>query len=697
MSLENGTPTAWDQWLSTWGTPAPVEPPPEMALPPPPQQIAAVAAPVGELPQPVIAPPDQIEMPPEYVGAAPDVQVPAPYATDLPVPGVASFVNDASNIPVPAGEELDADYFNPLAPQTWDAPLGTPDLVGLAHRDPAAYQEYVGSHNEMLANEQRAEAAKIAKENALKQEEEHRVVLAAQAKAAAIQKRVLETRLDPDHFRNSRTLPQSVAGFLSIVIGGLYQSRKGGPNIGLEMLNKAADDDYQAQKDNLDKDRNMVADLRAQGLSESSAMAAHRVAWLAHAHGELATKLQDFDPKGSSAINGSQQLLQMEAGMAAAAETARQRAQKEEYEAQKHRIDALKLAADLREADDKHNAAVGKLGGFGSGGGGGGGGGKAADKLAYTPEDLKLQYPGQEVPPPRLEGWTTKQYDQWLGTRNKGEELNAKNRTNEEFASEQDRQLAVRGADGKFLFGDDQKPARMKDPEEAKKVTQSIADTDEVVRMMDAVLRLRKLHGWTSDLAASPEWRKQKTMWAELKLAKKDLATLGAVSGSDLDLLNDALGAADPTSVRDPSAGIETSRNNAVSKLQTNLSVRGVGQKYLPQYPETWKKLAPLKTSIDEAISASIKAEAFVDEPIASGSPGVQGEMKRMAADSQKARERIKYLEDAARGDGPEAAKARQGIVEISNQAVAPKMKQWATESLRSLAMSDAASKEATK
>jgi hypothetical protein len=55
--------------------------------------------------------------------------------------------------------------------------------------------------------------------------------------------------VDPDRFWNSRSTGQKIAGFIGIALGALAQGVRGGPNMGLEIINKAIDQDIKAQED----------------------------------------------------------------------------------------------------------------------------------------------------------------------------------------------------------------------------------------------------------------------------------------------------------------------------------------------------------------------------------------------------------------------------------------------------------------
>lgn len=598
--------------------------------------------------------------------------------------------------PPPTGPGLDAEsgplpesvYIDPLDPSSWGKPIGAADLYDMGKRDPVAYAQHMSAMQESRDREEQRLAKEREDEFLISKENDERDLKDVLAEAQRRQQALLTMEVDPKRFYKNQTVTQSIMSFLSVVIGGLYASRKGGPNIGLEILDRAVDRDIAAQQANIGNARSAIAELRAAGMSDFEAKQAIRIGAYKQALGQIQAKMQDFDPAGSTAARMAQQALEVEGRIAQAAEAGRRNFVDEELKRRKDQRETLETMAKLREADAKLARSMGGIGGAPS---------KALDKQKFGADELGLMFPGKPLPTDGIPR-TIREYDQWVATASKGEELISKQRTNAQFDEEQDRQLAVRGPDGKFLLGDDEKPVRMKDVGEAKELTKSIADTDEYLRMMDEVLRLRKKYGWSSDLVKSPEWRKVKTLWGEAVLQKKDVNKLGALTGPDLERLHEAMGSDDPTSLRDPTPGIETARQSAVEKLKTNLRTRGVGEKHLPQYPETWKKQAPIKTAIDEAISELVKAEPSEDHgkrrtPLTATDHMIEGALQK----SERYRDKIKFLEEGARADGESALKARQGLAEISATAPSKIIQQWATDALRNLAASEAATKEEVK
>jgi hypothetical protein len=134
------------------------------------------------------------------------------------------------------------------------------------------------------------------------------------------------------------------------------------------------------------------------------------------------------------------------------------------------------------------------------------------------------------------------------------------------------------------------------------------------------MLRLREQHGWSSDLLKSPEWRQMKTDWAQLMLSKKNIEQLGAISGSDMELMTNALGASDPTAVQDPSEGIRRARHNTVQGFNSALtSKRRAGTPAPKSYrpPDLSHATKPVETDVDKARKKAIGRPVNPAEEIA--------------------------------------------------------------------------------
>jgi hypothetical protein len=122
------------------------------------------------------------------------------------------------------------------------------------------------------------------------------------------------------------------------------------------------------------------------------------------------------------------------------------------------------------------------------------------------------------------------------------------------------------GIDGLFLAGDSKRGGELQ---------KMISNTHTMTQLTDDMIRLRDKHGWSADMVRSPEWQQMKSTFANMQLTEKDVRTLGALTGSDIDILSSVLGTDDPTGVRDPTPGFRQFRKNAVRGLNNELRAKG--------------------------------------------------------------------------------------------------------------------------
>lgn len=711
MALEPTT-SFYDQWLAAMqaGAAAPVVDPLQdasaapiavpVAPPPvaPPQQLGpAPIAPVAELATPTLPPPPEptpIAQPgfdalaPSTWTGLPTPEMPPPEAA-LPMPEVDAITGVAATPPPGSIIQQAAPV---VAPRSTAEPgqlsLTDAELVDLAHRDPIAYAKYNAQKDAELADLMRQRTAEIQKQDADRAEAEHRDMLAARKRADD-----MAAQLDADAAALANEKPKgymdsvgnALGAVAGIILGAIGSSATGGKNVGIEMVNAQIERHIQAQRDeynrragNIDRRTNAIARLREAGMSDYQAATTFRLAALGRAREQLLTEAQNYDPRGTAARHIAGSVLGMEQQMIASREAARQR----------NLDEGLKLAKEMREqqeAADKHAAARAKLA-AGAGAG-----------QRMPPEYFEAK--GLRKPPIAM---TDKEYKGWLATKRSSEELTKaeldtqKARGEETPEVKREREFGINGPDGKPLLDAGGKSVHGRDIAEANKITEQIADTDEVIRMMDEVLRLRKKHGWSSGLGASPEWRKMQANWAGVILKKKNIDELGVIAGPDMELMGKALGAEDPTSLRDPTPGIEQGRQNAVQGLHGRLRIKGVADNSLPQYPETWKKQAPSATAVDEAIKETMTPGDIVDDRADLSRAGFAAHMADLAggakAPAAEVRAKVQYLEDAAKGDGAEAAKARQGLAEIAKGSTLPMARDAAAQALRNLDASKAGS-----
>ncbi len=365
----------------------------------------------------------------------------------------------------------------------------------------------------------------------------------------------------------------AIAGVLSAAITGAL-TRSGTPNAALQSFEHAINNHIQAQKDDIangwqgvSSRRNSIATALQQHGDLFRAQEAYRIGMYEFAMQSVLSEAQKFDPKGSTALRRAQ----LHQDMAAKAAQARQAYGQQVF---KNTMEAGKLELEQRQAAEaaRHNKAGeglewSKFGLEKS---------KQAttskETQVFSPQELAALHPGSPVPPV---GMALKDYSGWLERGAKGEELKTKQLTNS--SEERSRQLAV----GE-LIDDKGAPVLFRSVESAEKTAGSKAAVDNGTRLIDKVLAARKKYGWSSNLMKSDEWRQMQSDFNELKLQKKNVDQLGALSESDLNLVGAALGTTDPTEARDPTSGLRNARSNMVEGFNSVLRAQTVpksGQK----------------------------------------------------------------------------------------------------------------------
>ncbi len=213
-------------------------------------------------------------------------------------------------------------------------------------------------------------------------------------------------------------------------------------------------------------------------------------------------------------------------------------------------------------------------------------------------EAAKLEQAGQAVQAKALRDAAEKDVELGVGAPPKiRKDANGQVMTDDTGTPLVDRGGALTNADGTTFHA--------RNATEAAKIADQMAGTAEATRIMDRVLAIRDRVGGESSLANSDEFQQLKTAWGQLKLISKDTNKLGALSESDITLMDDALGAGDATSFRDKTAGIEEARNNVESRLNSNLQANQYSGPRVV-FPKLADARAPGLTAEDATLKAAI-------------------------------------------------------------------------------------------
>lgn len=169
-------------------------------------------------PRPAVPAPDAVLDPAASapVEAPAPVQAPAPVAAAVPpkapgVPGAPSALRDAQGLEQKATQEM-------------------ADLKERQFAD-------IGKQQTDVANEQQAridQSAAMLQERAAKQEK--------------LYNDMLNAKVNPDHFWETRSTGQKVSAAIGLILGGIGAGLTKGPNYAMDVINKAIDRDMEAQK-----------------------------------------------------------------------------------------------------------------------------------------------------------------------------------------------------------------------------------------------------------------------------------------------------------------------------------------------------------------------------------------------------------------------------------------------------------------
>lgn len=369
------------------GTVDPGLPPPPP--PPPPQKIGTFGAPVTDevpLGYEPLSSEEQASIEIDGEPAAPQLDADAVSGGALPEQQYAYDQATKNQAALPA----DADRINALtmapgqteaSPMLPDSYLSDQEAAEQAADEPAGnYAARVANANAIKRHEFTTQSLNASRARMEAAQRNHDIYVAAVQRAQADRERLdIDAKniaqMDPEHWIKSRSTGQLIAAFASVIAGGLAQGAGGGRNVGLDMINKAVDDDNSAQTQNIASQRAEIS-RRGSSINERLQSAAdihhanevYKQAVYETAISDLQTRMQDFAPQGTIRLEMEGQVRQMAAAAAASKEKYQQQRLKNwidveaKYQAQQT-IDETKrhnLATEARAAagkGEKANAA----------------------------------------------------------------------------------------------------------------------------------------------------------------------------------------------------------------------------------------------------------------------------------------------------------------------------------------------------
>jgi hypothetical protein len=537
---------AWDgPWPpdASWDAPFAPTPTPELPAewndtPVPDVAFAAPAAPVE--PAAPQAQPGLPAAPGTVQGQADEPWDAGLIELDQPDVDLAALDQPASPAEVAGGAPWDADLIEveqpePAAPDEGLDPITDEErvagLTAFAERDPVGYAQLQAK--QALAAEEEAATQRLTAAAADRQraEDNERVFREATARTrqqadliAAESDRLALEKVDPDGWKDSRSLFQTIASVVAGVVGGLVQSRQGGPNQGLAMIERAIERHIDAQKTNLAHRRDMlgrkqaaVGEQQARVEQDFRTEEAFRQAAWTRAVEDIETEKLKYNPAGTRAMKLTNVALAAKAQLAASREALRTRMLDEEIKVGKHNLELQRFEEDKRA---KRQAA-------------------ASAAAARARADRQFAYQQQQdAKKLQLE------YDKLSASK----EEKAAERAIAQDAKDADREVpdlvtVTKDADGKEV----RQPYRARNKEAGDKIVAIKAARDQLNRDLQEVVRIRESYGTLEAAQNSSDFQRLNSLLANAGIAYSKLYQMGAYDKGTAEVTNRVFGG-DPMS-----------------------------------------------------------------------------------------------------------------------------------------------------
>lgn len=645
--------------------------------------------------QPVLPPPPETPIP--DVAFAPSVlpgemappPAPAPWDADLiqlePVTPAAPIAPTELAAPAPASP-WDADLIEMEPADEQPADLGLTDqeragrLMELAQADPVRYA--MAQADLDLAREEQfaAKQLKAAKAERLQAEEAEAVYRNGMAKArqaseqvAAEADRLAQEKVDPEGWFDSRSTFGKIATFVSAIVGGLVQSRQGGANQGMAMINDAIERHIEAQRANIAHRREMNARKGAAIATSIEQLEADRRTEDAFRQAALQRALQgieaekaQYNPAGTRARRLADVGMGVQGQLAAAQEQSHRANQKWAMDVAKFELEQAKFAEDVR----KNKAAERARGGRGG----------AASKMKWSPEQLAMLYPGNPVPPIGAPPMTPGEYSQWLEGKKKGRDLlePTEGQKLDIQLEKEARGTTLHDPSAKGTgkgtvdrtFRDFNGEASKIEPEMAKALRPQLGDMSTLAKLVAQQKELIDKNGGVLN-PRSDEAKLVKSNAATIANLLRGAYKMGTLDAAAMDLAKDIQGG-DPTAfVGDAGVALEQMIVQGELKLDSDLKAAGwnpaEGVAYrLPRYEAPVAKPDP---DYDRAIGSSGSADldSFADVFTAKGKASLDASLGRALTDEQA--KGIASLAERAKTETGARAKLEAAAKEADNPA----------------------------
>ena len=550
-----------------------------------------------------------IEMPDDYIGQAPPgfVEMPDEYVGKAPNYGDVDAISGGAMPPQLYDQGVVEKTGRPVAGQTMGKPgepeeyLTDPELAQkYKSLDPERFEEVKLKNQlareDMIATE-KMDMARVNRERAddnfkIAQTARKRAMQAS-AEVAADAKKLAETPIDNEAWMNSRSPLQTIAAYVSAIVGGMAASATGGRNVGLDAIQRTIDQHIETQKANLANKRAGLAQRQdaidnqyGYDVAEAKSLEVQRLAMYEQSARELEIKGQQFDARGTTAIRIADGVRDLRSRQIAAKQKSDQEIYKNELELAKFGLDQDKLIEEQRK-----NMAAERLAAA-----------KAGAAKAVKPDDV-VQPPeyfeAQRLPKPQGP-LSQKGYNTWLDNRGKSQ-------------TQQNQSLAtthvVPGVTIKGKDGEAVPFVAVGTAESVEKLRVRESSIREIVALIDDARRTRS--GWSTDIGNSDEKQQLDAIWGKAYLKAKEAFELGQITGADVGLLKGGLGTDSPSKLRNPLPGMEKARELLIKGVRVDLDAHGYPKDQKYDIPDLQKN-APITTADDGDLKKVLGATAGV-------------------------------------------------------------------------------------
>lgn len=494
-----------------------------------------------------------------------------------------------------------------------------------------------------------------------------------------------------------KSILERIGAVILATVGGAFQGKTGAKsNPGIDIVDSWIKGEVDAHRRKVDalETRRKEIDVRYAGeVDRFKQEEILRQTLYEQAARKVEADAAQFDPRGTNRLKMAQQAAMLRQKAAAAGQVFAEKDFERQLKVLNYGLEERKVTAEERK---NQLTAIGET----------------EDNRKYTPAELQSLYPGNPVPPVPMD---RKHYDQWQTTFLKGRKDADERRV---FEEENVRKFAVGGPPelvtegGRPAYNADGTPKVTRNPltnangkiwlagdeTTRRNIEDKMTAASQITDIIDRALAIRDESGGELGVLNSDAYQELKVLENQLQLLTKQ-GTQGMSSDKDMEALRGAVGAADITSLRARSAGLEAGRERTVKALNQALKSAKYDGKPL-RFPKASTKKAE-DSVVDEMLR---RVAGDRDRSSASGSMGVALDFARAQREpgetsdnpalsrareidgySKKVDEALGILSAYALQPGRRGDEARKGLAALSERAVSPGSRAKAKAILESL------------